>query len=188
MDSRCLFNRIMPASPSSIPINSAWCHAHRASGYLAFKEITINPGGAGAQTYNLFSFTGAIELKGIYGRFTDVTNVVTLTACSWDVNDGAATVALTAAAGTNCSGVALTTMVIKDATAVSALTLMNADQVRIDEVASSNRTTQDVFLNGKNATTNYLRWKCTTDANTNCKINFVAIWVCRYAGSTFAAV
>jgi len=182
----CLSSLIPP--PARIVLNSSWCGIHRSAGFLEFKAITINPGGAGAQVYNLYRFTGTIEVKAIYGIFTNVANVVTLTACSWDLYDGAVSNQITSAAGTNCSGVSLNSTVLKDAVAVNALTLMDSNQVRFTEVAASSRTYQNLIINGKNATTCYIRWKCTTDANTNCQMQFACVWTCRYPGSTFGAV
>lgn len=174
--------------PSLLRQNSSWCALHRSVGHMVWNEKTLNPGGAGAQTVNLYTFTCEAELKAIYGVFTDVTNVVTVSACSWDVYDGTNTVPLTAAAGTNCSGAALYSTVIKDLVAASALTFLNSTQVRVNEVSGANRQFQSAILLAKNGVTNYLRWKYTSDVNTNCKVNFCAIWVCRYPGTTVVAV
>lgn len=174
--------------PVDIPINSGWCALHRAVGHMATKEVRLNPGDGAAHSVNLFAFTGDIELKAIYGRITDVTNIAALTACSWDVYDGAATVQLTSAAGVALSGYSLNSLVLKDQTAAAAATGLNASQVRVNEVAATPRQFQGALLVAKSATTCYVRWMYTGAVATDCKILFTAIWVCRYPGSTFVAV
>jgi len=176
--------------PANIQINSPWCALHRLAGHMAVKEITIAPGGGAATAYPLFNFTGQIELKGLYGVFTDVTNVVAVTVCYWDVWDAAVAVALTLAAGTNCSTATLNSSVLKVATAGTALTFMKSDQVRISEIATvgSVRQFAGAYMNAKNAVTNSIRFWTTGAAATNCKIKFTAIWACRYPSSTFVAV
>ena len=158
--------------------------------YELSKEVTIAPGGAAATAYPLFNFTGQIELKGLYGVFTDVTNVAVVTVCYWDVWDGAAAVALSLAAGTDCSTATLNSSVLKIAAATVALTFLKSDQDRISEIATVGAVRQfaGAYLNGKNATTNSIRFWTTGAVATNCKIKFTAIYDYRYPGSTFVAV
>lgn len=183
---RCVLPGVIP-QPAYIPINSSWDCLHRTAGFQTFKEVTIAPGDVNPHSYNLFSFTGEIELKALYGVFTDVTNVAVVTVCYWDVYDGTAAVALTLAAGADCSTATLNSMVLKVATAGTALTFLKSDQVRINEIAVADRQFQGVQLNGKNAVTNYVRFWTTGAVATNCKIKFVAGWACRYPGSTLVA-
>jgi hypothetical protein len=177
---------VMPA-PDSIPINSVWCGEHRESGFMEFKTQVINPGGAAAQLYNLFSFSGMVDLKGIYLQFTDVTNVVTVSNVFWELWDGVNNVALTAAQ--NCSGVTLGARLIKDKIAVNAATLMDSDQVRLLEVAGpANKQFQGAVFSAKQGADNYIRMGVTTDVNTDCEIVCVALWSCRYPASSLAPV
>ena len=183
-------NQVSPQTviptPADIPINSAWCGIHRTGGFLAFKTQVINPGAAGAQLYNLFTFSGLVDLKGIYLEFTDVTNVVTVTNCFWEIWDGAANTALTNTQ--NCSAVTVESRLIKDQTAANAPTLMNANQARFLEVSGpAQKQFQGALLSAKTGATNYIRFGVTTDINTNCTVCCIAIWACRYPNSLLAA-
>ena len=183
---RCALPGIMP-QPAAIQINSPWDCLHREAGFQVFKELTVAPGDVNPHLYNLFAWTGEVELRALYGVFTDVTNVVAVTVCYWDVWDGAVATAITAAAGTNCSAATLNSMVTKNAAAATALVFLKSDQARFTEIGSTWQY-YGAMLNGKNATTNYIRWGATGAVATNYKIKFVADWICRYPGSTFAAV
>ena len=147
----------------------------------------MNPGGAAAQTYNLFTFTSNIELVSLYGIFIDVTNVVTASVASFDVNDAVNTVVLTAAAGVNCSAATLGSLIAKTGLAGVAATFLDASQIRMNELALSTQF-QGCLLTAKNSVaTNYVRFKVTTDVNTNCRIMFYANWIARYPSATLVA-
>jgi len=183
---RCGLSGAM-AVPSLLQPNSSWDCLHRSAGVLTLKNLLVNPGGAAAQTYNLFTFTSNVELVSLYGIFIDVTNVVTASVASFDVNDATNTVVLTAAAGVNCSAAALGSLVGKTGLAAAAATFLNASQVRMNELALSTQF-QGCLLTAKNAVaTNYIRFKVTTDVNTNCRIMFYANWIARYPSATLVA-
>ena len=175
---------------SIVTANSANCAFHRTAGYAVASSHRINPGAVTSST-NIFQIVGDVEIKAIYGRMTDVTNVAAgPTACSWDLYDGAATVQLTSAAGTALTGATVNSIILKDAAAATALTFLDSSQCRMSEltVGGAARPFFGCLLAQKNATAAYVRFTCTTAAATDFTINFYAIWACRYPGSSLVAV
>lgn len=172
--------------PADIVLNSPYCQLHRSAGYLATKTQAI-AGFAGAQNFNLFQVTGTIELRGIWGVFTNVTNVATLNAASWALWDGTAAVPITAAAGTAIGGASLGSTISKKALAATALQFDNASAGRYSE-AAFNRAFVGGLITQKAATNTYIRFTVTTDANTNCAIRFWVSWICRQPGSLLVPV
>ena len=157
---------------------------------MVFNSKRINPG-AGTTSTNLYQITGDVEIKAIYGRLTDVTNVAGgPTACSFDLNDGGATVQLTSAAGTSLAGTTINSIILKDQPAANAMTLLDTAQCRWNELAVGGSARP--FLGGlavqMNGANTFLRFTCTTVALNDFTTNFCVIWACRYPGSTLVAV
>ena len=170
--------------PAQIVPNSVWCDTHRLAGNLAYVDVDIN-GTDGAASIDLFNVTGNIEIKAIWGEFTDVTEVTAITAASFDFDDGGvATVQLTSAAGTALSGATLHSVFAKQAAAATAITFDKADQVRVSESATGPKAFSGAFLVSQSETTCQIRLTVTTDANTNATVRVYVAWVCRHAGST----
>ena len=189
MDNNWMGNTAIP-DISLIAINSYNCDFHRTGGVLAFNSKRINPGAATTST-NLWQVVGDVELKAIYGKITLATNVVGgPTACSFDLNDAAATVQLTSAAGTSLAGAIVNSFILKDAPAANALTLMDSSQCRYSEMAvgGSARSFFGGIVAQKNAVNTFIRFTCTTLAANDFTINFAVIWACRYLGSSLIAV
>ena len=162
------------------------CAWHRAVGEVVASDITI-AGTGGAVTTNVFAFTGNVELLGIWGVFTDVTEVTTITGAYIDVYDGTNQVDLTDDGGVVLSAAVNGSMAIKTNTSAGALVFLKGDQVRIDETAADKRQFVGAVLDGKAATTNYVRLIVTTDANTDCAMRWYAAWRCLCSGSTLTA-
>jgi len=173
--------------PADIVADSPECFWHRTAGTLVQKAITISGTGAEVVT-NVFAFTGNIELLGIWGTITDATETTTMTAAHLNVWDGTNQADLSDDAGVDLSGGGLGGLVIKSAVSTSALTFLDSDQVSINETAADRRQFVGAALSGKAATTNYIRFNVTTDANTNCEITWFVAWRCLCAGSTLTAV
>ena len=180
------FGRVAP-TPSAIVANSPYCDLHRAAGALATATKDVNGTGA-AQSVNLFQITGNVEIRALYGVFTDVTETTSITAPCFDLRDDGATVQLTAAGGAPAlSGAGLGSIIAKEALAATAVTFNNSTAARYSESAF-----RGAFVGGlitqKAATDTYIRFTCTTNATTNVTIQFFAAWVCRSPGSLLVAV
>ena len=153
-------------------------------------EKTLTGTGAPV-SFNLWTFTKSIKVEGLWLIFTDVTNVVDIDDTGFDVFDGVNQVSLTThnPGGLTLDGVSLDAFAYKESTAASALSLLNSDQVRIDEPANWVRFFSSAYLNGKNGATNYIKFRYdNADGNLNCKIMFFMDWVCLSLGSTVTAV
>ena len=172
--------------PADMVLNSPYCGLHRAAGYLARNQLAIGAF-AGVQNLNLFQVTGTIELCGIWGTFTDVTNVATLNAASWNLYDGAAAQPITSAAGVAIGGAALGSTISKESAAANALVFQDAVAGSYSECAFNKVFTGGLVVQ-KVATNTYIRFTVTTDAATNCGIDFWCCWICREPGSLLVAV
>ena len=171
--------RVASQDIADVVPNSPECNWHRGSGYIATKAITLNSGVEETpQTYDLFTLTGSVSLRALYGVFTDVTNVTTVSACYFDADDTAVTAELTDSGGVDCSGATVNSEIFKAEKFAVAAVFHKADQVRIHEQAG-NKQFQGALITACNATATTIRFICTEDVNTNAQITFYAEWVCR---------
>lgn len=138
------------------------CSLILGGGNAVVNNVTIS--GNGAQTKNLFSFTGMIDIKEIKLKIGTVTSSTTFSNVRFVAYDGTNTVELTTTV--NCSGTVAGSEIFKADGAASAATHLKADQVRIKESAF-NRPFVEVLVNAKAGVTNYLRLTFTGDANTS---------------------
>lgn len=178
------FNKTAP-DPDDITINSPYCEFHRGNGYLAYKTISVEGAGGEVNT-SLFQVTGLVELKGLWGVFTDVTEVQTMTGAYWDLYDGTNSVAL--CTGVAISGASLGSVVAKLADDGSAATFLDSNQTRYGENATFRQAFSGGLMLQKVATNTYIRFRVTTDANTDAEMQFWCAWTCRYPGSSLVAV
>jgi hypothetical protein len=135
------------------------------------KASTVD--GNGAQTDNIFTFTGNVELLLIYGVCTAVTNATTYGNVSWKINDGTNTVDLTYS-GATCSGITVGSLLIKNAVAGGTPLSYKASAgcLTLEGTAGSARVATPIILTAKNGVTNYIRHEFTGDANTNVSMTF----------------
>ena len=169
--------RVASQDIADVVPNSPECTWHRGPGYIATKAITL-AGGAGAKTYDLFTLTGSVSLRALYGVFTDVTEVTNVTVCYWDANDTTNTIEVTDSVGTRCSGATVNSEIFKSDLLAVAAEFHNASQVRIHEQAG-NKQFQGAILTAREGAATTIRFQCTQDANTDAQITFYAEWVCR---------
>jgi len=173
--------------PADMVTNSPYCQWHRGLGDVLYTTKTINPGGAGAQTFDLFTISGVVELHDLWGVFDDVTDVTTLSGCWFDWWDGTNSVPLTLN-GVGCSGAAMHSSIHKLEDATQSATFLNASQARFSENDNGNkRAFQGGLLVSKYGTDTKIRFRCTTDASTDCQIRFGVVWNCRHVGGTVVA-
>ena len=173
--------------PADMVNDSPYCDLHRLAGALVTCTKDVNGAGAAASV-NLFQLTGTVELKALWGAFTDVTETTAITVPSFDLRDDAATVQLTAVGGAPAlSGAGLGSVIAKEGLAATALAFNNSSAARVSESAF-NRVFVGSLLTQKAGQDTFIRFTCTTDANTNVTIAFYAAWVCRYPGSLLVPV
>lgn len=135
------------------------------------EDVSIS--GNGATTINLFSFEGCIELMelGLFAK--TVTDSTTFSNVKFVVYDGTNTVDLTDVV--DGSGIVAGTKFFKTGNASTALSMLNADQVRILE-SSFNKPFVEVILNAKPSVTNYVQLSFTGDADTDITANVKLRW------------
>jgi hypothetical protein len=178
-------NSAMP-DVASLVSNSPDEYLHRSAGQKVSKSIHV-VGDGGPTDYNLFAFTGAIELLEIYGVVTTATEVTSVTATYLDVYDGATAVDLASDDfGTDLSGMTVNSFIAAVAVDGTALALLDADQVRVNQTAANRRQLIGALLNSKNGTTSYIRFNVTTDMSTDCYITWYVSWR-SYTGTLAAA-
>lgn len=144
-------------------------------GIVVLKSDTLD--GNGAQTDNLFKFTGTVECV-IFGICKEATSAAVCSGVSFDANDATNTVAITAAAGVDLSGVTVGSAIAKIAAAAAAASLNNASQVRILEAASLSEGALYPFVLTAKASvaTNYIRVNFTGNALTDVDMDFYLIY------------
>lgn len=101
------------AKTTSITENSPYAYLKRGEGIIITKTNTCN--GDGAQTDNLFTITGTVDILAIWGVCTEATNATDLADNSLAVYDGTLTLELTdSGIPTNCSGMIVGDVVFKN--------------------------------------------------------------------------
>ena len=151
------------------------------SGNSVMSNIAANWGGSvsttntldgnGAQNDNLFTFTGFIEILNIVLVPTNVTDATTVTTCYFDAWDGANSVDITAAGGTDLAGVTPGSLALKNGDNTVALSLNTSAQVRAINDARAGLT-----LVAKGGATNYIRFNFTGDANTDVDTMVIVVY------------
>ena len=123
--------------------------------------VSATLGGTGAQTVNVFTFSGTIR---ILDQFAHITRVGTLANCTGvyaDAYDGTNTVELTAD-GAVLSGATVGSLFTKDKVAAQIYSVSLADEVRLLETLETRTAGRPFLITAKNGVTNYIRFHYTT--------------------------
>ena len=138
----------------------------------AHKDHTVD--GNGAQTDNIFTLTGMVEISELYFHIDTATDITTFSDCKFQLYDSAAATDLCAVV--DVSGAAAGSMVYKRG-------LIGQDAVLLDTTAgvvgeaAANKVSFEPFFVGKDAAAaTYIRLAFTGDANTDVDIHVVARW------------
>ena len=132
---------------------------------------TLN--GNGAQTDNIFTITGQVEVLGLKAECTEATNATTCGTTYFDLYDGAAAVEITDNGGTDLAGITVGSTISKTAVATTALTLVaNAAGAVSDGAAGMTTLACPFRLMKKTGQTTYVRFCFTGDANTDIDMTF----------------
>ena len=174
--------------PDNITADSSYDLIVVGGGRYVEKSVQLNPGGAGAQTEDVFSIAGHVRILQIYAVCTAEAEGpnVTFSNCKFSIYDGANTVDMCAVV--NASGIEPNDLLIKTQDDASALTWMDADNAGI---YTEGGTEKPAFFEGvalqKTATNTYIRFSYTSDANTDVTLNFVVRWQPLISTSTIEA-
>ena len=149
----------------------------RGGGRRTIYEQALNDGSAGAKCYKSFTITGAVEIRRLYGVFTDVTDVTTVSGCQWGIFRSAATAGPDiTAASVDCSGVTVDSVVLKASDDASAAVLLDSAAPAISEV-SADRQFQSIVVNAMQGTDTWLCFICTEDDDTDAVLTEYCEWV-----------
>ena len=170
-------NSVMPAV---LVTNSPDELLQRMIGRYVTKTITLG-GGAGAKIYQCFTFTGIVEIWGLYGVVMTVTNMAQARTVSfqWGVA-GAAAGDITLAAGTDCSGADVGSFIAKKLVAASAVDFVDASTGGVVENARD-ATLKCFTLVEKTGSVNYILFLVDQNADTAATIKIDAFWSPRSA-------
>lgn len=137
----------------------------------------------------LFTITGAIEVRGLWGVVI-TTLGANQTAAAFRLNDGSAQSDITLSTGTTITTAAVGSMLVKKGLATAALTLLTSAQERVSEPTTLETTYFSPFVViAKNAiTTNIEFVYTTTDTPTSGAITFYLRWLPLIATSTVTAL
>lgn len=153
-------------------------------GTLVTKDHTLD--GNGAQTDNVFQITGSVKILEIRGVCTEATDATTVTGASFTAYDGTNTVDVTeSTTGTDLSGIGVGGFFYKSATAGTAVTFQDNDQVRVNDSVNS---IVETHITQKTGTNTYLRFNFTGDADTDVDVKFQVRYIPLTEGSKIEAV
>ena len=170
-DQSILANVMNVAKSASITANSPNDYMMRGEGIVVTKTNTCN--GDGAQTDNIFSITGTVDVLEIWGVCTEATDSTDLADCSFAVYDGTATLELTDSdAPTDCSGMAVGEVVFKNGASAS-VALAYHD---IAAGVLSDLTQTKVRISKKTGASTYIQFLFNGDANTDVDIKFYVLY------------
>lgn len=165
-------NSAMPGM-ASVVANSPDFALKQIGGELATKTITLG-GGAGVKLYDLFTITGVVEIWGLCGIFTAVTDTTTASTASFIFNDATADTFLTADGGTDASGAVVGALIAKQDVAAANMAFKNANEGGILE--EGRYTVTMTTLISKTGATNKVQFEVTQDAATAATIKFTVLW------------
>lgn len=132
-------------------------------------EVIVVPatiGGTGAQTVNVFEFTGSITIVDQWAEITRVGTLTNLTTMYADIWDGTAATLLTDnTPGASLSGAQVGAFFTKSASSSSAYTVHDATQADMFESGLFTRVGYPFTITAKAGVTNYIRFHYTTTDN-----------------------
>jgi len=177
--------KIMPSTNAQIEENSVWSTHQREAG----RELVVTAaiGGTGAQTVNVFEFTGTVRVLDQWAEIISVTTLTNLTNMYADVYDGTRAIDLTAD-GAVLSNCPVGTFFTRDKVATQTYSVSCADEVRMNENLADRKVGLPFTITAENGATNYIRFHYTTTDNPvafTLKIHFVYVL---YNGATLTEV
>lgn len=159
----------------------------RLNGIVLNNTITLSAS-ATTESVNVFRIEGSVDILKLCARITDASTLTNLTAASFDLYDGTATVQITAATGV-LSGMAVDTYFVKAGLAANAFDVNNnATCSLVEQTYEGSGIFSPFIITQKTGTNTYLRFTyTTTDAPIDAKINIAAEYDKCQKGKLFKA-
>ena len=133
---------------------------------ILVKQLRLS--GNGAQNLNCFDLNGTVIIDSLFLKVRSVVDSTTLQGAYFDADDGAVQVPITAAPGTDLSGITDGSLVSRIGGPANALDYNKADQIRGDSLSSA-----PMLINSKllaPGQTDKIRFNFTGDANTDVQV------------------
>ena len=134
-----------------------------------YKEITLN----GSGSYNLFEIIGSVEIKRLFGHAT-TTLVGANTDCYFQLFSTNGSDNISKTTGTDLGTASVGTLIIKDDDSGKNLSVLVANQPRVDKVADPKK--EGVFVQADIAATTYLQWVCDGGDDAGGVLHFHIVW------------
>ena len=148
------------------------------------KDVALS--GIGAQTEDIFKYTGSLLIKEIYAVITDATDTTTLSNFRFQQHDGTNTDPLCAAV--DASGMTAGSIIIKSANIAGALVALNSDEIRSAQGGSA-AVFYEILVNGKTGDVdNTIRLTYTGDSDTDAVCDIYMTYVPLSADASVAVV
>lgn len=180
------FSKIIPDHWDNLD-NSSYYNFLRFNGRTTVMPLTLNDGGAGAKNYIVFEVLGLIQVVRLYGIFTNVDNVTTVSDCSWQMySNGDTAGPVLTLASTNCSDVSLGAALIKATSDADIAVLLDTDDVYINEEAGIDQF-QSFIISSIAGTTTQIVFNVTEDANTDAVFTQYCDWIPLSEGASVVA-
>lgn len=169
-----------PRDANNVPITT--------DGLISTTSKTTN-GNNTTVTTPIFTITGAIEVRGIWGVVTTVLGA-NHTASAFRVNDGTNQSDITLATGTDISAAPVGSLIIKKGLAGAAITALKADQERVSEPTTLETWYSSPFvIVAKNGVTTNIEYVyATTDAPTSGVVKYSLRWLPLLSNSNVTAL
>jgi hypothetical protein len=159
-DGMAVLNTAIPVA-SGCTGNSPNCLMLRASGFTVYKTITLSANNTTASV-NVFSLTGSVKVRKIYGFITTAATLANLTVASFDLYDSTAVVQITAAGGA-LSGMAVGTFFAKcDKNDADFVVSNNVAGAIMEPIYEGSELFSMFALTKKTGANTYLRFTYTT--------------------------
>lgn len=158
-----------PRDADNIPITT--------DGLISTTSKTTNGNNATVAT-PIFTISGVIECRGIWGIITTVLGV-NHTASAFRLNDGSAQSDITLSTGTNISAAPVGSLIIKKGLAAAAITALTSAQERVSEPTTLETfyCSPFVLLPKNGVTTNIEYVYATTDTPTSGVVKYYLRWL-----------
>ena len=180
-----MYEVLDPALAQDAP-NSPACFFGRAAGFHIEKIITLDASNT-SDVKGLFQFTKTVQFLGLYFEITDASTLVNCTGLYFDAYDGAVADVITLD-GAVISGFEVDSCGVKDEDVAAAITVIQADEVRVTEPAAGKKTHAPFMLTAKSGQTDLIRLHyTTTDTPINATLK-VCLDYCLVNGGTMSAV
>lgn len=163
-------NNISKQFRSPLGCGTRECALAHAGGISVGMDVQLT--GDGPSTENLFTITDSVRILGIYFIITAVGNSTTFSNVQFEIDDGGSQTDITDTV--DCSGTVVGALAYKALQNTSALALVDADTVNLNDTATRTVNHEFVVVQKTGDAASYIRLSYTGDGSTDVTIHAVA--------------